>query len=132
MKCPTTVKTPEEYLEWVPRERRKDISRVHQAIRKAAPALKPAIAYGMIGYGPYETKSGSEGEWFLVGLAVQKNNFALYLSACDDEGYLVEKHANDLGKVNCGKSCVRFKKLEDLDLSFAMKLVKQAVKISKK
>ena len=104
---------------------------MHRAIRKAAPSLKPGIHYGMIGYGiaPYRTKSGREGEWFKVGLASQKNYMSLYICSCDEnEGHLAENNKDRLGKVSVGKSCIRFKKLGDLDLDVAMELVAAAAK----
>ena len=54
-------------------------SEMAAVIRKAAPGLKPHMQYGMLGYGPvkYRTKSGSEGEWFVVGLANQTQDVIL-------------------------------------------------------
>ena len=43
-------------------------------------------------------------------------------------GYLVEKNAAKLGKVKTGRSCINFKKIEDLNLAATMALVKQAAK----
>ena len=34
--------------------------------------------------------------------------------------------ADRLGKVSCGKSCVRFKKREDLNLKMALELIKKS------
>lgn len=83
----------------------------------------------MLGYGPiqYKTKSGCEGDWAVVCLANQKNYMSLYLG-CEGDTYLAEEYADQLGKVSCGKSCVRFKKLEDLNLKVALKLVKLSAK----
>ena len=121
--------TPTAYLAALPADRKAALTRVHRAIRKSAPRLKPGIHYGMIGYGiaPYRTKSGSEGVWFKVGLASQKNHMSLYICACDEnDGYLAENNKHRLGKVSVGKSCIRFKKLEQLDLDVAMELVAKA------
>ena len=84
----------------------------------------------LIGYGKYHYKyaSGREGDWFLIGLAAGKSGYALHICAGDKTGYLVEKNAAKLGKVKTGRSCINFKKLEDLNLPAAMALVKQAVK----
>jgi hypothetical protein len=37
-----------------------------------------------------------------------------------------------LGKVSVGKCCIRFKRLEDLNLPFAMQLVKKAAALRAK
>lgn len=134
MKAPPEIKTPRQYLNSLPDDRRRAVSEVHAAILKTAPELKPHIAHGMIGYGPfhYKSRSGCEGEWFVVGLASRKNYMSLYLSACDDDGYLAEQNKGRLGKVSVGKSCIRFKRLEDLDLKVALQLIKKASRLAKK
>ena len=129
MKADPSIKTPKQYIAQVPAGRREAIQTLHEAIQKAAPKLKPCIVYGMLGYGPirYKTKSGCEGDWAVVCLANQKQYMSLYLG-CDGDDYLAEANASRLGKVNCGKSCVRFKKLEDLNLKVAMELVKKSAR----
>lgn len=132
MKAAPDIKTPTAYLASLPPDRKHVLTVLHRAIRKAAPQLKPGICHGMIGYGigPYRTKSGCEGEWFRVGLASQKNYISLYICACSDDGYLAEQNKDRLGKVSVGKSCIRFKKLEQLNLEVAMELVKQTADLS--
>ncbi|BCX48186.1 DUF1801 domain-containing protein [Haloferula helveola] len=124
------MKTAEDYLEWVPEKRRDAMRALHELIRRTAPDLEPVIVYGMIGYGmrPYETKSGSSGEWPLVALANQKAHMSLYLCCDGPDGYLAEKAAARLGKVSVGKSCVRFTKLENLNLDVVEELVIEAAK----
>ena len=110
------------------------LTKLHKAICKAAPKLKPHIAYGMIGYGNYHYKyaSGREGDCPVVALASQKQYISLYICCCGKDGYLPEKNKKRLGKVSVGKSCIRFRKLEDLNLKVAMELVKRAGKLAKK
>lgn len=128
MKAPDDVTSPEEYLAQVPDGRREALTALHKLIRKTAPKLKPAICYGMIGYGvkPYETTSGCKGEGPVVALANQKRYMSLYLCACGPDGYLAEQAKARLGKVSVGKSCIRFTKLENLNVEVAMELVRQA------
>lgn len=106
---------------------------LHKAIRSAAPQLKPQVNYGMLGYGTYHYKyaSGREGNWFVVGLASRKNYISLYICACDVNGYLAESNKARLGKVSVGKSCIRFKRLADLNLKVALHLVKRASKLAR-
>lgn len=127
----TDAKTPEEYIKNLPDDRRATFETVHKAILKAIPKLKPRIIYGMIGYGKYhyKSKSGREGDWSLVLLANQKNYISLYVCAAEDGQYIAEKNKDRLGKVSVGKSCIRFKKLEDLNLDVATELAKKAEKL---
>lgn len=133
---PKALPTVDEFLTALPDDRRDTMTAVHQAIRKTVPKLVPIMMSGMgpsplIGYGKYHYKSasGREGDWFLIGLAAGKKDYALHICVGGKDGYLVEKNAAKLGKVKTGRSCINFKKLEDLKLDAAMKLVKQAEKI---
>jgi hypothetical protein len=132
---PKTLPTLDEFLAALPADRRDTMTKLHKAIRKAVPKLAPAMMSGMgpspiIGYGKYHYKSssGREGDWFLIGLSAGKNYYSLHICAGDKDGYLAERNAAKLGKVKTGRSCINFKKLEDLKLDVAMGLVKQAAK----
>jgi hypothetical protein len=126
--------TPDQYIAGLPADRRPAMLAVHAAIRKAVPKLTVEMMTGMgspvIGYGKYHYKSasGREGDWFLIGLTAGKAYYSLHICAAQKDGYLVEQNAAKLGKVKTGRSCINFKKLEDLNLDVAMVLVKQAVK----
>ena len=126
--------TPDQYLASLPADRRPAMLAVHTAIRKAVPKLTCEIMMGMgspvIGYGKYHYKSasGREGDWFLIGLAAGKSYYSLHICAADKGGYLVEQNAAKLGNVKTGRSCINFKKLEDLNLPAAMALAKQVAK----
>jgi hypothetical protein len=133
---PKTLPTLAEFLAGLPDDRRDTVTTVHKAIRKAAPKLAPLIMNGMgpspiIGYGKYRYRSasGREGDWYLIGLVPGKKDYSLHICVLDKDGYLVERNAARLGKVKTGRSCINFKKLEDLKLDVAMGLVKQAEKL---
>jgi hypothetical protein len=87
-------------------------------IRQHAPDLPPVLSRGMgamLGYGeqPYQSKSMKEPiDWPVVALAAQKRHISLYLCVLEDGEYVAEKHAAELGEVSCGKSCVRFTKVD--------------------
>lgn len=126
--------TIDQFFASLPADRRPTMLAVHSAIQKAAPKLTAEIMTGMgsplIGYGKYRYKSasGREGDWFLIGLAAGKSAYSLHICSADTAGYLTEQNAAKLGKVKTGRSCINFRKLEDLNLKAAMALVKLAVK----
>jgi hypothetical protein len=132
---PKPLPTLDEFLAALPDDRRGTMTTVHKAIRKAVPKLAPTIMTGMgpspiIGYGKYRYKSasGREGDWFLIGLAAGKKEYSLHICVGDKDGYLVEQNASKLGNVKTGRTCINFKKLEDLNLAAAMALVKKGAK----
>jgi len=111
-------------------EREAELRQLDAIIRESAPHLKPELKSGMsitmLGYGlvPYQTKSMKEPTtWPLIAIAPQKNYFSLYACVVSDGQYIAEKYEPKLGKVSCGKSCIRFKKLEDLNLDTVRELV---------
>jgi hypothetical protein len=52
---------------------------------------------------------------------------ALYVCESD----LVQGHLAQLGKVSCGKGCIRFKRLTDLNLSTVESLLREIAKLRK-
>src|SRR5258705_9102227 len=90
----TNAKTPDEYIAMIDEPRRGQIQLLHDLIRKAIPKLKPYIISGMIGYGSfhYKSTSGREGDWFIIGLASQKNYISLHICASDGKQYVAEKY----------------------------------------
>jgi Domain of unknown function (DU1801) len=133
MQASSRIKTPAQYLTSLPAERRSALTALHRAITKAAPRLKPVIVLGMLGYGPYHYvyESGREGDSATVCLASQKNYISLYLMGSEGGVSLVQKNKARLGKISAGGCCIRFKKLEDLNLPVALELVKKAGKLRK-
>jgi uncharacterized protein DUF1801 len=125
------AKTPAAYLAELPEPRKKDITALHRLIRKAAPKLKPFMLGGMIGYGKYhyKSKSGREGDWAVILLANQKNYVSLYVCAVDDGKYVAETFKKELPKASIGKSCVRIKKLADVDLKVVERMITRAAKL---
>lgn len=127
---PVKATSSKEYFAMLPEERRKSMEFLHIFIQKAAPSLKPNFLYNMPGYGsfPYKNAKKEMISWPTIALAGQKNYISLYLCAVDKGEYLAEKNKDLLGKVSVGKSCIRFKKIEDLNLKTLEKLIKLAAK----
>ena len=130
MKGQSNASTPTEYIAQLEEPRRKDIADLHKLIRKTVPGLKPHIQAGMLAYGPfrYRTGSGKEQDWFRVGVASNKAYISLYACAADDRGYVAERYKKRLPKASIGKSCVRFKRLSDVDSKQLQALLKETAK----
>lgn len=130
----SNAKTPTEYIASLEEPRKSEIKNLHKLIRKTVPDLKPHMKFGMLGYGTYHYKyaSGREGDWMIIGLANQKNYISLYACMSDGRQYVAEKHKKELPKASIGKSCIRFKKLKDVDLDVITKLLKETQNLAKK
>jgi uncharacterized protein YdhG (YjbR/CyaY superfamily) len=127
---PVKAKTIKEYFDMLPPDRREPMNFLHNFIQKVAPTLKPHFAYNMPGYGSFKYKNYKKEEidWPTVSLASQKNYISLYVCAVENGEYVAEKNKDQLGKVSVGKSCIRIKKIEDVNLKALEKIIKFAEK----
>ena len=116
--------TPDEYIASLPDDRREAVSAVRETVRANLPdGFVEGMQYGMIGwYVPLErfpnTYNGQP--LGLAGLASQKNYMSLYLNNVygdpSTEAWFKERYAESGKRLNMGKSCLRFTRLEDLPL----------------
>ena len=132
------MKSPTEYIAAVDETKRAELRKLHQLIRKTLPELKPCMVHGMIGYGPYHYRyaTGREGDTARVALSAVKTGFSVHIMAVDAKGkYVAEQAKGRLGKVSVGKSCIRFKRVADLDLDAfcdVLKSVRDAVALGER
>ena len=124
------AKSTQEYFDSLPEERRETMEFIDKFIKANAPSLKPNFLYNMPGYGSFKYRNYKKEEidWPTIALASQKNYVSLYICAIDKGGYIAEQFKNDLGKVSVGKSCIRFKRIEDLNLTTLKRIIKLAEK----
>ncbi len=112
------------YLDELPPERRREIDIVRDAVNSAMPAgYREGIGYGMIGWViPLEDYPDTYNKQPLAyaGLAAQKNYNSLYLTcvyaSAERRARFVERAAAAGKKLDMGKSCIRFKRADDLPL----------------
>ena len=116
------------YIAAAPTERQPDLVALDRLIRKTVPQLEPTLAFGMMSYGAfhYRYATGREGDAAKISLAHTKGGFSLYCLASDSKGYLAEQFVKRLPKANIGKSCVRFKRLSDLDQAALCALLRKS------
>ena len=123
----SSAKTVAAYLQELPEERRWAISAIRDVIRQHLnPGFEEGMLYGMIGYFvphslyPAGYHCDPKQPLSFASLASQKNYMSLYLMHCygnrDEEHWLREQFQLAGKKLDLGKSCIRFKTLEDLPL----------------
>ena len=122
----STAKTPQAYVDSLPEERKVAIEKMRQAIKKTLPAgFEEVMCYGMLGYVvphslyPKGYHCDPKLPLGFISLASQKNFVALYHMGIYANPKLLDwfvgefpKHAKS--KLDMGKSCVRFKKMNDI------------------
>ncbi|MCY7354962.1 MAG: DUF1801 domain-containing protein [Lysobacter sp.] len=124
----TTVK---QYLAELPAERRKVVSTVRDMVNAYMPeGYRETMAFGMIGWGiPLSRYSETYNKQPLgyVALAARKNNYSLYLMGVYADGEqekALRAAAAAIGKkLDMGKSCLRFKSIDDLPMAAIGELI---------
>ncbi len=118
------VTTVEDYLAALAPERRAVVSAVRDVVRRNLPAgYQETMNWGMISYEiPLERypKTYNKQPLAYAALAAQKNYYALYLMGAyadpAQDRLLKEEFKRAGKKLDMGKSCLRFRKLEDIPL----------------
>lgn len=121
------AQTVKQYLAELPPDRREAISAVRQVIcDNLDKDITEGMQYGMIGYFvphsvyPPGYHCDPRQPLPFAGLASQKNYMSLYLMCVYDEGdfgkWFRDAYKKTGKKLDIGKSCLRFKKLDDLAL----------------
>ena len=128
------AKTVEDYLATLPEDRRAAIQAVRKVILKNLDkGYAEGMQYGMIGYHvphsvyPPGYHCDPKQPLPFAGLAAQKNHMAVYLMCIygspAHDGWFRKQWAKTGKKLDMGKSCIRFKRLDDL----ALDVIGQAV-----
>jgi len=126
--------TVASYLKALPEDRRRALNAVRKVIRdNLDKAYQETIQYNMIGYSvphsvyPPGYHCDPKQPLPFVSMASQKNHMALYLFCIYTDPALVAwftKAWQATGKrLDMGKSCVRFKKLDDVPLDVVGELI---------
>jgi hypothetical protein len=121
------AKTVDQYLAELSPDRREAINTVRRVILKNLPeGFEETMQYGMISYVvpkklfPAGYHCDPNQPLCFAGIASQKNHVAIYLMTVyghkETEEWFVKAYKESGKKLDMGKSCVRFKKLEDLPL----------------
>jgi hypothetical protein len=124
----STAATVEQYLAELPADRRAILTAVRNAVRPHLdPVLQEGMTWGMLGWSiphsvypaGYHTKPEAPVPY--ACLASQKNYISLYLpigyaDGSEGEKWFRREWAKTGKKLNMGKTCVRFTRVEDLAL----------------
>jgi hypothetical protein len=127
----TITPTVQEYLEALPADRRAVVSAVREIVLQNLPdGYQESIGAGMLAYSiPLERFPNTYNKQPLmyVALAAQKNYYSLHLLGVymqpEREQWLRDAFARAGKKMDMGKACLRFKKLEDLPLDVIAQFV---------
>jgi hypothetical protein len=131
----TKADTPTDYIDTAPEERRDALGKLRLVILSNLPeGFEETMSYGMVGYVvphslyPDGYHCSPELPLPFLSFASQKNFISLYHMGMYEHPELLkcftdEWSRRDLGKLDMGKSCVRFKKPEAIPWDLIGELV---------
>ena len=120
--------TPDEYIEAIPEERKAAMSTLRKVIKDNLPqGFSEVISYGMIGYVvPHSLYPGGyhcdpKLPLPFMNIASQKNFIAVYHSGIYADKDLMDWFVGEYPKyvktkLDMGKSCIRFKKIDQIPM----------------
>ena len=125
------AKSVSEYINSLPEDRKQAIQKVRKVILDNLPkGIEENMNWGMISYEvplSIHPDTYNKKPLMFAALASQKNHMAVYLSGIYSNDKLREQFIADYkatGKrMDMGKSCVRFRKLDDLPLELVSKAI---------
>lgn len=131
----SNAKTVDEYLTSLPDDRREALIAVRKTILKnLQKGFEEGMQYGCVGYYvphsifPDGYHCDPKQPLPFAGFASQKNHMAIYLFCIyadpKTEKKFREEYAATGKRMDIGKSCIRFRKLEDLPLDLIGKTIK--------
>lgn len=118
--------TPDEYLESLPEDRKEPMAKLRKVIKKNLPkGFKEQMSYGMLGWVvphslyPEGYHCNPKDPLPFMNLASQKNYISVYHMGLYDEGKLLEWFESEYAKrvekkLDMGKCCIRFKKMDSI------------------
>lgn len=118
------AKTVEEYLNELPADRREVVSQVREVILANLPeGYEESMNWGMIAYEvPLDRYPDTYNKQPLgyLALAAQKNHYAVYAHGIymdpNGEAWIKGRFEESGKRLDMGKSCIRFRKLEAIPL----------------
>ncbi len=129
--------TPQEYIDTLPKDRKQAMTEMRKVILKNLPkGFAEVMSYGMIGYVvphklyPSGYHCDPKQPLPFAGIASQKNFVALYhmgVYANPDllKWFIAEYKKRVPSKLDMGKSCIRFKKMEQIPFDLIGELMRK-------
>jgi hypothetical protein len=112
-----------------PEPKRSDLQELHNIILGTMPDCKlwfldgrdesgRTVSNPNIGYGVQTIRyaDGNTREFYQIGISATKTGISVYIMGIGDKRYLAETYGRKLGKASVTGYCIKFRKLENIDV----------------
>lgn len=133
------------YIDSQDEPKRSDIQALHQHILQVLPKGKlwfldgkddkgKVITNPNIGYGQFTKhyKNGSTKEFYQIGISGNTTGISVYIMGLEDKKYLPNTFGKTIGKASVTGYCIKFKKLEDIDLDALDEAIRYGIEQTEK
>lgn len=144
MAAATVRKQIDAFIAAQPEARRADVLALHRRIRKLLPKGKlwfldgrddsgKTVTNPNIGYGALTMTyaGGKTREFYNIGLAPNATGISVYVMGIKDKKHLPQTYAKTIGKASVTGYCIRFGKLDDIDLDVLDAAIRDGVKAAR-
>lgn len=139
----TTAQQIDTFRAGLPEAKRADIDALHEFILGLLPGTRlwfedgkdstgKVVSNPNIGYGYQVLKyaDGKTREFFQVGLSANATGVSVYILGIDDKAYLSQTYGDSIGKAKVTGYCIRFKRLEDINIDVLGQAIRYGVAAS--
>jgi hypothetical protein len=133
----------EKYITSQPEPKRNDMQELHNTILQALPGCKlwfldgkntdnKTVSNPNIGYGFYTMKyaNGTTREFYQIGMSANQTGISIYILGIEDKTYLAKTYAKTIGKASVSGYCIKFKNLNDINITILEEAIRYGVKVT--
>lgn len=141
----TTKSDISSYLLSLPEPKRAEMESLHKHIQKLLPKAKlwfldgkdekgKVVSNPNIGYGSQTMKyaDGTTKEFYQIGISANTSGISVYIMGLEDKKYLIQTYGDLIGKATVTGYCIKFKKLNDINLDILESAILDGVKLTSK
>lgn len=134
-----------KYIASQPEPKRGDMEELHRILLRVSPKCKlwfldgrdsdnKVVSNPNVGYGSYFIKyaNGTRREFYQIGMSANTTGISIYILGIEDKTYLAQTYGKTLGKASISGHCIRFKKLEDINVPVLEAAVRYGLKVTDK
>lgn len=135
----------QEYISSQPEPKRIEIQELNHFIQEIMPACQlwfldgkdangKTVSNPNIGYGRYTINyaDGKTKDFYQIGLSANTTGISVYIMGIDDKTYLAQNFGKVLGKASVTGYCIKFKSLNDIDLTTLESAIRYGVAFTTK
>ena len=138
----TVINQIKDYITSLPEPKRSDMVILHENILRVFPkdsmlwfldgkdATGKIVTNPNIGYGYLKIHyaNGATKDFYQTGISANSTGISVYIMGLEDKKFLVETYKDTLGKATITGYCIKFKKLQDIDLEVLKKAILEGIK----